>query len=152
MKLVTKTKISWKHLTKLISDEHKLMEHLFRLPDIQRNYYLHRSKVNKMYTTFEDYIKISLFRFGSIDDNDGRIMSYPTPTSLTRSWNENVYPYSLRKGIRHYNIWSLSSMSSQEVETMIKTCIPLSKHVLWFVNEPHDMSVPGIWHCHVFWK
>lgn len=152
MKLVTKKKISWKHLMQVINPDHNLMDHLFRSPEVQRNYYLHRQKTRKFYASVEDYIKISLLNFGYMDGPDGRIISFQTPKSMSWTWVENSYPYSLRKGIHHYNLWSLQPMTHEEVDRTLEMCIPTSKNFLWFVNEPRNMSIPGIWHCHVFWK
>jgi hypothetical protein len=152
MSLVTNKSVPWKQLEHMITSDHSLQGQLFRTKEVQRMYYQNKMKIHIFYESFEDYIKISLLRFGSMTTCENKIASYQTHTSKQWVWCENTYPYSLRKGIHHYNIWSLTPFTTEQVDRIIQDNIGNSARALWFINDTQNMSVPGIWHCHVFWK
>ena len=152
MKLTTTKKVPWKHLQIVIQQNHTIQGHLFRTPSVQRRYFYNRQKMQRFYGSFEDFIKISLLRFGSYMDTNNKLCAYATHTSKQWVWCENTYPYSLRKGIHHYNIWSVEPLQPHTVNDIIHTVLPDTSKFLWFINNTEHMSVPGVWHCHVFWK
>lgn len=153
MKLTSKKRVSWDMLTKVISSDHKLLCNLYRSSEIQRLYYMNRVAKQHFYASFDDFIKITVLRFGSYIDEAGKLKAHQTGTSLPLVCCENVYPYNVRKGIHHWNLWSATTLHDEKnINQIIAFFIPTAKKITWFVNEPHNMSVPDVWHCHIFWK
>lgn len=146
-------KVTWKTLSKIITSDHTLDVHMQRSPDVQRLYYQSRAIKRRFYSSFDDYIKISILNFGSYTDDEGKIRAYHTPTSHEIVCCENLYPYNLRKGIKHWNLWAIRQLHNEhDIQQEIMRFLPHAKKVYWFVNSVENMSVPHVWHCHIFWK
>lgn len=144
--------IAWKELEDRITKQHTLQGYLYRSQAMQRLYNQHRLHSQKHYATYVDFLKISLFGFGSSLNEQGMITSYKTRTSKTYVFMDNRFPYNLRKGIRHCLIFALDALEYQKVDEIIAKHLPSTAKVLWYINDKNVMSIPELWHCHVFWK
>jgi len=105
---------------------------LKRQPHILAEYEAYMEHVQKSYVKYSDYI----------------IETFLTPAKIT--FARNKFPYNVAYGIQHYNIWSHTPLSSDEITTELAKYFEDPYEPLWFVNEPSMMSVPEVWHCHVF--
>jgi len=144
--------VAWKELEERITKQHTLQGNLFRSQAMQRLYNQHRLHSQKHYATYVDFLKISLFGFGSSLNEQGMISAYKTRMSKTYVFIENRFPYNVRKGIRHSMIFAVDILPHEMVDEIIADNLPKTAKVVWYINDPSVMSIPDIWHCHVFWK
>lgn len=144
--------VSWRDLVSKITSTHGIIGNIYRSESMQRLYEQNKTKVRACYASYGDFIKITVLNQGSFINTDGLMEAFKTPTSLQYVLVENAYPYNIRKGIHHDMIWSITPIKPNMVDEIIRAKRPDATHILWFVNEEQYMSVPELWHCHVFWK
>jgi hypothetical protein len=106
------------------------------------------------YHGYGDYIKMKYLNFRESRDDNCLLKALPSPITYEYAFVQNKYPYALRKPIRHYLIWSAVPLQPSRVEEIINTHRATEKFrkYVWFVNDVVAMSVPEVWHCHVFVK
>ncbi|KAF8951157.1 hypothetical protein BGZ52_013380, partial [Haplosporangium bisporale] len=65
---------------------------------------------------------------------------------------KNEFPYSVKKGIEHWLIWSRSPLTDEVwIRRYLEERLP-GRDYLFFVNPPELQSVPSIFHVQVFTK
>ena len=141
--------VSWKELVSKITPTHGIIGNIYRS---QRLYEQNKLKVRACYASYGDFIKITVLNHGSFLNADGLMEAFKTSTSFDYVMVENMYPYNLRKGIHHDMIWAIQPIKPDLIDNIIRAKRPDAKNIVWFVNEEQYMSVPELWHCHIFWK
>jgi hypothetical protein len=84
-------------------------------------------------------------------NSDGKIFAVRQSNSLDSVIFKNAFPYNLRKGIHHCNLFSVKPLSDEEVNSQISNYIGKRKRFIWFINHPSIQSIPDLWHCHFFY-
>jgi hypothetical protein len=65
----------------------------------------------------------------------------------------NAFPYDIEANITQYVVWALSDEVAQNIVASLKSGEQAHpSKLIWFVNKREDMSVPDVWHCHIFIK
>lgn len=148
------SKKSWKFLDKNIQSNKLIDVHLHRERHTQYLYDMNKQVLKSNYQSYGDYIRITYLGFREVKDENNLFKSEKTALIKQYAFVQNKYPYALRKGIRHYLIWSVSPLSSSKIQSIIEENKDNEyfKKYIWFVNDIINMSVPDIWHCHVFAK
>lgn len=143
-------KISWKDLLLMP----RIAAPLHRSLKFDALYQRYIIDIERTYSSYTDYIKIRYLQYEKYRNNNGKISSRHGHRHrhgiVHVAFTRNMFPYNLRKGISHSIIWSSHSLSMEQVKEI------LSKHnIITFIihiNDPNTMSIPDVWHCHVFWK
>ena len=110
-----------------------------------------RTMINNDYVNPGDYIKIKYMKWRPFKNSENKIFAVREASSLDNIILENTFPYNLRKGIKHYNLFSVMPLNESKMAEIIGHYIK-NKDYLWFVNYPMYQSIPDLWHCHFFYK
>jgi hypothetical protein len=140
-------KYSWK----FIKDNIHNHENTFvfeRLPSVKLAHSNNSQLIKSDYVLSGDYIKIKYMNWRPFKNADGKIFAVRKKESVDSIIIKNTFPYNLRKGIQHYNLFSVESLSVTEVNSQLYEFVG-GKNI-WFVNHPSIQSIPDLWHCHYF--
>jgi hypothetical protein len=110
-----------------------------------------RAIVRNEYVLPGDHIKIDYMNWMPFKNTHGKIFAVRQSVSVDSIILKNTFPYNLRKGIQHYNLFSVKPLSSDEVNIRLREFIGNRKKFMWFVNHPTIQSIPDLWHCHFFY-
>lgn len=175
----TKHQFSWSELSELIAS--KNLAPMGRSEQVQFAYQKAIKKRTKTYGSPGEYIRQRVLHWPpaeSCDNNDGSrppssastfsdgnesstscsSVSSP-PSSPTGPLNplqivlkKNEFPYSVKKGIEHWLIWSRNPLTDEVwIRRYLEERLP-GRDYLFFVNPPELRSVPSIFHVQVFTK
>jgi hypothetical protein len=143
-------KYSWTFLKKNIRDGISCIV-FERSPTIKLAHQKHIENSRNIYVNPGDHIRIEYMNWRPFQNSEGKIMAVSNKTSLQTVIITNIFPYNLRKGIHHKNIFSVVPLTADEINTKIKDYLGnQNKDFLWFVNTPENQSIPDLWHCHFF--
>ena len=143
-------KYNWKFLQQHIKNG--VNDTIFeRAPAIKIAYEKQLEMLKNNYVKFGDHIKIQHMNWRSFQNAEGKILAVSNKNSLQTVITYNLFPYDLRKGIHHKNIFSVIPLNADEINTKIKEHIGNDKiDFIWFVNTPDNQSIPDLWHCNFF--
>lgn len=144
-------KYSWKFLKEHIHNGRANLV-FERSNEIKLAHEKQRSNSRNEYLNPGDYIKIKYMKWRSFKNTDNKLFAVRDTNSVDKIILKNTFPYDLRKGINHYNIFSVIALNESEIIEYIKHYIGKNKEILWFVNYPINQSIPDLWHCHFFFK
>ena len=125
---------------------------LTRTRGVQDIYNTHLATVDAKYGSRDDFIKIESLKWKPFQDASGKLIAVKTSGGLSVFLEPNKFEYDLRKGIRHYVLWSETALEATEVEKILGDYFGTKGSFLWFVNAREHRSIPGIWHAQVFAK
>ena len=123
-----------------------------RSNDIKLAHHKQRAQSHNMYVNPGDHIRIEYMNWRPFHNAEGKIIAVSDKNSLQIVITSNKFPYDLRKGIQHKNIFSVAPLTADEINVTIREHIGKNKDFIWFVNTPDNQSIPDIWHCHFFYK
>jgi len=121
-----------------------------RTPAITIAYQNQLDMLKKNYVNLGDHIRIEHMNWRPFQNAEGKIIAVSNKNSLQQVITLNMFPYDLRKGIHHKNIFSVVPLSADEIHKKIKENIGNDAEYIWFVNTPDNQSIPDLWHCHFF--
>lgn len=143
-------KYSWKFLNQHIKNG--MNDFVYeRTPAITMAYQNQLDMLKNTYVNRGDHIRIEYMNWRPFQNAEGKIIAVSNNNSLQHVITYNKFPYDLRKGIYHKNIFSVIPLSADEINTKIKEDIGEDKEYIWFVNTPDNQSIPDLWHCHFFY-
>ncbi|KAF9208185.1 hypothetical protein CPC16_008962 [Podila verticillata] len=176
----TKHQFSWSELSELIAS--KNLDPMGRSEQVQFAYQKAIKKRTKTYGSPGEYIRQRILHWPPAElcdnNNDGSrpsssatnfsdgnesstscssVSSPPSsPTGplspLEIVLKKNEFPYSVKKGIEHWLIWSRSPLTDEVwIRRYLEERLP-GRDYLFFVNPPELQSVPSIFHVQVFTK
>jgi hypothetical protein len=121
-----------------------------RSVETQYNYDKNKIKVLKKFNTYEDYIKVVLFKLKYIINIQNKIESndYNCDKILLL---RNKYPYNIEKGIKHYVLFSLKPLNKSEIIKILSKLL-INYEYIFFCNDKKRQSIKNLWHCQVFIK
>jgi hypothetical protein len=144
--------LSWKTLSGHIKDGQISKSILLqRQPGVQAVYTSHLENVDEKYATRADYIKIHSLKWRPFIGADGKIFAAKHSGSRELFLEPNIFPYHLRKGLRHFVLWSETPVDSDKILNIVSGQTG-AKHVLWWVNHSDNRSVLDLWHAQVIFK
>lgn len=133
-----KTKINNKNFNFMRSDQS------------QYNYDKNKIKILKKYNTYEDYIKVVLFKFKYIRNIQNKIETNDHKCDKIL-FILNKYPYNIEKSIKHYILFSLKPLNKNEIIKVLSKIL-INYEFIFFINDKNTRSIKNLWHCHVFVK
>lgn len=144
---------SWKFLSANIADGKWIDDNevIVRTDIVQKLYNVHLDIIESKYATRDDYIKVTCLKWRPFKDASGKIIAVKQAGSLAFAIEANLFPYNIRKGLRHYVFWAESPLNSASADSILSTHFE-NKRLLWFVNAPKHKSIHGVWHAQVFVK
>lgn len=144
---------SWKSLRQLVPANGTLKNvlNISRAAGVQRIYDEHLGLVDQKYSSRADYIRISSLKWKAFVGADGKMIAVKHAASLKYFLEPNLFPYNLRKGMRHYVLWSESPLEHAQVDAILDKEIG-AKNIIWFVNTAQNQSIHGLWHAQVIYK
>ncbi|KAF9418183.1 hypothetical protein BGZ94_009762 [Podila epigama] len=169
----TKHQFSWAELTKLIAD--KNLKPMARSETVQAAYQKAIKRRTKKYGSPGEYIRQRVLHWppsetqdssrppsSASSHSDGNESSTscasppPSPSApqdpLEIALRKNEFPYSVKKGIEHWLIWSRHPLTDEVwIRRYLEERLP-GREFLFFVNPPELRSVPNIFHVQVFTK
>jgi hypothetical protein len=118
------------------------------------------NNIKPHYRSVTDYLYITIFGFDSViidtkDEQGGTgKRAAIVPDNFTKAevlvWRENDFGYYFENGVSHHVLWSSRPLSEERLAEEVRTrMIDQGYEVVWFVNPPMLMSVPGLWHAHI---
>ena len=143
-------KYSWKNLKEHIHNGRSNIV-FERNNDIKIAHEKQREIIKSEYVKPGDFIKITFMKWRPFKNSENKIFAVRNSSSLDYIILENTFPYNLRKGIKHYNLFSVTPLNENKIHEVISSHIK-NKEYLWFVNYPIYQSIPDLWHCHFFYK
>ena len=121
-----------------------------RSVETQYNYDKNKIRVLKKFNTYEDYIKVVLFKLkyriniqNKIESNDDKCDKI--------LFIGNKYPYNIEKGIKHYVLFSLKPLNKNEINKILSKLL-VNYEFIFFINDKKRQSIKKLWHCQVFIK
>ncbi|KAF9319476.1 hypothetical protein BG003_009001 [Podila horticola] len=173
----TKHQFSWSELSELVAS--KNLAPMGRSEEVQTTYQKAIKKRTKKYGSPGEYIRQRVLHWppAETSESDSRppssasnfsdgnesstscssVSSPPcSPTGplnpLEIALKKNEFPYSVKKGIEHWLIWSRSPLTDEVwIRRYLEERLP-GRDYLFFVNPPELRSVPSIFHVQVFTK
>ena len=138
--------------------EHVCGFELTRKPEVQAAYDEHCKRMLETYESTKDYILVRLMGytgFSTQGPHGSHKMKCLNADNLEARWVllKNEYPYDLDDGIEHYVFWTTEqAVDLNMVDSKVKENFPdVSRNNLWWlVNEPRLMSMPCVFHAHIF--
>lgn len=124
-----------------------------RSVEIESAYMSMRESVLKRFVTMEDFIKAKLFNMETY--TDGFCKYYIPENSISDIkyvLAPNEYPYDVAKDIKHYVLWSITSLTREFIDDILLKTFPYCKDMFWFEQTKEQKSIKEIWHVHVFVK
>lgn len=113
-------------------------------------YNSYKAKVLEEYCTYEDYIKIKYMSYvGHRYENSGKVHATKTNDSVPLAFVPNKFPYNIEKSMSHYVLFSEKPLREKRMKAVLQKLLP-NKEYVTLVNSPEHMSIPNLWHCHVF--
>lgn len=111
-------------------------------------------KVLAQWTSMEDYIRATLFRWTIAVERDGRRVAVrPRPLRLGGRpivFEPNPFPYAVGPAEAHWVLWSERPLSRPLIQKYLDAVLPVGMRSRFYVNRRVQQSVPGVWHAHVF--
>lgn len=141
-------KYSWKFIKDTIHD-HENTYVFERSPSFKLAHSNNSKLIQREYVLSGDYIKIKYMSWMPFKNSHGKLFAVRKNESIDSVIIKNTFPYNLRKGIQHYNLFSVSHLSVNEIESRLRDFVG-KKSIIWFVNHPSIQSIPDLWHCHFF--
>ena len=126
-----------------------------REQSMQEKYHSARAGVSiQGFKKYSDYIKIKHLQYNTMVCQDNKLSSRKTKNSLCTLLIENEYPYEFapEDNIKHYMIWALTPLSSQEIRSIMINSIYSYIEYVWFENDDANKSIKDLWHCHIMFK
>ncbi|KAF9303558.1 hypothetical protein BGZ74_003490 [Mortierella antarctica] len=173
----TKHQFSWSELSELVAS--KNLAPMGRSEEVQTAYQTAIKKRTKKYGSPGEYIRqrvlhwppaeapdsdsrppSSASNFSDGNESSSSSSSVPSlPCSpigplnpLEIALKKNEFPYSVKKGIEHWLIWSRNPLTNEVwTRRYLEERLP-GRDYLFFVNPPELRSVPSIFHVQVFTK
>jgi hypothetical protein len=123
---------------------------------IRSDYYQHKYDDNKVkilqkYNTYEDYIKVVLFKLKYKRNSHGKIVSDSNDMTDKILLILNKYPYNIVKDIKHYILFSLKPLDIDKIRKILLNLL-IDYEFVFFINNNTKKSIKKLWHCHVFIK
>ena len=144
-------KYSWKFLKEHIKNGRA--DIVFeRSNEVKLAHQKQRDNSKNDYNNPGDYIKIKYMKWRSFKNANNKLFAVSDSNSENKIILKNAFPYNLRKGIQHYNLFSVIPLNENEIINYINQYIGKKKEIIWFVNYPIYQSIPDLWHCHFFYK
>ena len=143
-------KYSWKFLKEHIKNGRADLV-FERSNEVKLAHEKQRDIIKNEYVNPGDYIKIKYMKWRPFKNSENKIFAVHDSSSVDIVILKNTFPYNLRKGIVHYNLFSNTPLDDNQIVTYINNIIG-KKEILWFVNYPMYQSIPDLWHCHFFYK
>jgi len=144
-----------------------------RSESVQTAYQRAIKRRTKKYGSPDEYIRQKTLHWPPADKNDseeypasdgnessGSCCSSVSPPSsptgpvdpLEVTLKKNEFPYSVKKGIEHWLIWSRTPLTDEVwIRRYLEERLP-GRDYLYFINPPELRSVPSIFHVQVFTK
>ncbi len=108
-----------------------------------------RRHVLAQWTSIEDYIRATKFRWIVDMGRDGRHVAV-RPSGRSIAFEPNPFPYVVGPGEAHWVLWAERPMSRPLIQKYLDTVLPTGVRSRFYVNHRKQQSVPGVWHAHVF--
>jgi hypothetical protein len=121
-----------------------------RSVETQYNYDKNKIRVLKKFNTYEDYIKVVLFKLKYIINIQNKIESNDNKCDKIL-FLRNKYPYNIEKGIKHYVLFSLKPLNKNEIINILSKLL-VNYEFIFFINDKKKQSIKNLWHCQVFIK
>ncbi|KAG0050067.1 hypothetical protein BGZ83_005152 [Gryganskiella cystojenkinii] len=166
----TKHEFTWSELSKIVAS--KDLTPMGRSEVVQDSYQKAIKRRTKKYGSPDEYIRQKILHWPPADKSDAgspsdgnessgsSCSSYSTPPSsptgpvdpLEIVLKKNEFPYSVKKGIEHWLIWSRHALTDEVwIRRFLEERLP-GRDYLYFINPPELRSVPSIFHVQVFTK
>ena len=124
----------------------------------EKNKYLESIQYN--YQSYKDYVLIELFLSNSIFNPLGKLEiethEIETPEIENKLFIENKFPYLDKPISNHYIMWYSNyippdKIITRDIDENIENILQHPDYqFIWYENP--KMSIPDIYHVHVFWK
>ncbi|GJJ79017.1 hypothetical protein EMPS_11376 [Entomortierella parvispora] len=166
----TKHEFTWSELSRLVAS--KDLKPMGRSEAVQTAYQRAIKRRTKKYGSPDEYIRQRILHWPPAEKNDseeyppsdgnessGSCSSISPPSSPTGpvdplevTLKKNEFPYSVKKGIEHWLIWSRHPLTDEVwIRRYLEERLP-GRDYLFFINPPELRSVPSIFHVQVFTK
>ncbi len=131
---------------------------LSRSDEVESKYTTHRENILTEWVSMEDYLKVKYFGAAicyndlgqSVNKKCAILKSNPV---VWYSLQLNEFPYNIKENIQHYVLWSLKSLSHDEICRLLLLLIgDDNENMCWFEQSIDQKSIKGIWHIHIFYK
>ena len=162
-KYFVRHKADWSNCTSWVDNKkHQLVENKFgRSNKILSKYKEHKETVLAKYVSIGDYILIEKMGFEGLNcyggSYDGKRLRVPRTDDVVSSkkhlFTKNQFPYHLIGSIKHYIIFCVVPLTTDEVDEIIAQQDVLKNgEIIWWVNPPKTQSMPTVWHCQILCK
>lgn len=119
---------------------------------VQNAYDRERIKTLTIYESYEDKLKIELMAYQGRKNKYGKFVAFPSKNSVDALLIRNVFPYNFEKTVQHYVLFSRHPLTEREQRALIERMLGTGYQYETLINDISKMSIPNIWHCHVFIK
>lgn len=123
---------------------------LKRSDKINNLYNIYKKKILKEWVSIEDIAKIKFLGASILINTEGLKYAYFNDIPIRYSLATNEYPYDVAKNVKHLVLWSLQSIESKEIDSILQRELRGHKELCWFEQTVDQKSVKGVWHVHVF--
>lgn len=133
------------------------MEYFKRTEEVAKRYIALKQKISQEWVSMEDYIAWDVFHEDMLFKQIG---SQDIKKCVKKNWREhtpypyrivlNKFPYRWEEDVHHYLLWSVCTLSDEEIRERIEKRFPLKTHDwVFFINRPSDHTINGIFHAHI---
>ena len=125
---------------------------LERNRSVQNAYDRKRRESMNIYESYEDKVMIELMSYQRRKSKRGKFIAVRSKNSADALLIKNEYPYNLEKNVLHYVLFSQYPLTERGRRALITKMLGHGFQYETVVNDIGKMSMPNIWHCHVFIK
>ena len=133
-------------------DIRSMSGNVLRSKSTQKRYVAIRRVILAKYSSYEDYVKIKYMGFAPVAFPGSKITAIKDDGVKTFYIGKNRFPYDVKRGIRHWVLFSLRALSVKAQKKIIESSIPKNAEYVFYMNAKETQSMPKLWHVQIFWK